>query len=91
MSWLISVISQLYPSHEDLDAERVLDSILDGRYRVAKAARRRAMDGSPLARWLNGRANYRPTGGAHHPGRRPPGRLRGADGGAFVDDSKVVA
>jgi hypothetical protein len=61
------MILQLYPHHEDFDVEYALDSIID-RYRSPSTAGIRALsrdeichevDSSPLAHWLNGRANRR--------------------------------
>ena len=58
-----AMISQLYAAHEDLDAERTLDRIIDRRRSVRIAAIRaasrdeigREVDTSPLACWLEKR------------------------------------
>lgn len=49
------MISQLYPGDPDDEHERALDRVLDGRHAAVLAERRRAVDASPLERWIEGR------------------------------------
>jgi hypothetical protein len=67
----LQVISQLHPDHESLDAEHELavDSILDGQHAVVLAERRRHVDASPIARWIDQRMMVRRVCGRGRPGR----------------------
>ncbi len=77
------MISQLYPLHDDPEHEQALDSTLDGRHAAVLAKRRRAIDASPLAQWLEGRApNTLEARGAHRRGLRPGVHQGMALGGA---------
>lgn len=83
---MISVISQLYPHHEDLDAEQALDRMADRRTvdALSRAQIRYDVNVSPLAIWIYGRPGGE-WGSARRGGRRPPGRRRGADAGVPVE------
>lgn len=67
------MIPQLYPGHDDLDAEEALDRTLDGHFCVARAARRRAIDASPLGRWLKDWVMGYPVRAQDGTRRRPAG------------------
>jgi hypothetical protein len=49
------MIPQLYPGHQGDHHERALDRTLDGRHAELLAQRRRYVDASPLACWINER------------------------------------